>query len=190
MRRLLDHQGRAGSLFGAHSGSVKVREGADPIAPALDVQPDAETGREIDRCLPRSCSTRTSPFDSIPATTDFDPRARPDRRVLAKRGTIYLSAVTAWEIALLVDIGRIELDLPVEEWITRFVQGPGIIPAPLSHHAASRSCRLHHLEHRDPADRVLIATAIELASPLVTYDDRILRFARRHGGQYGFAARD
>jgi PIN domain nuclease of toxin-antitoxin system len=98
-------------------------------------------------------------------------------------GTIYLSAVTAWEIALLVDIGRIELDLPVEEWITRFVRRPGIDPAPLSHHAASRSYRLHHLEHRDPADRLLIATAIELVSPLVTYDDRILRFARRHGGQ-------
>jgi PIN domain nuclease of toxin-antitoxin system len=105
-------------------------------------------------------------------------------------GTIYLSAVTAWEITLLIDIGRIELDLPVEEWITRFVQRPGIDPAPLSHHAASRSYRFHHFEHRDPADRLLIATAIELASPLVTYDDRILGFARRHGGEYGFAARD
>jgi hypothetical protein len=49
MRRLLDHEGRAGSLFGAHSGSAKVREGVDFVAPALDVQPDAETGREIDR---------------------------------------------------------------------------------------------------------------------------------------------
>ena len=124
-----------------------------------------------------------------------DDRLRSSTRALIDEcwqsgGTIYLSAVTAWEIALLIDIGRIELDLPVEEWITRFVQRPGIDPAPLSHHAASRSCRLHHLQHRDPADRLLIATAIELASPLVTYDDRILRFARRHGGQYGFAARD
>jgi hypothetical protein len=40
---------RAGSLFGAHRGSVKVRDGVDLIGPALDVEPDAEAGREIER---------------------------------------------------------------------------------------------------------------------------------------------
>ena len=49
MRRLLDQHARAGSLFGAHRGSVRVQEGADLIAPALDVAPEAETGREIER---------------------------------------------------------------------------------------------------------------------------------------------
>ena len=49
MRHLLDHDARAGSLFGAHRGSVRVRDGVDLVAPALDVAPDAETGREIER---------------------------------------------------------------------------------------------------------------------------------------------
>jgi hypothetical protein len=49
MRRLLDQDARAGSLFAAHPGSVQIREGADLVAPALDVEPDAETGREIER---------------------------------------------------------------------------------------------------------------------------------------------
>ena len=49
VRRLLEQNARAGSLFGAHPGSVRVREGVDLISPALDVQPDAETGREIER---------------------------------------------------------------------------------------------------------------------------------------------
>jgi hypothetical protein len=49
MRRLLDQNARAGSLFGAHPGSVRVRDDVDLIAPALDVTPDAETGREIER---------------------------------------------------------------------------------------------------------------------------------------------
>ena len=49
LRRLLEENARTGSLFGAHRGSVRVREGVDLIAPALDVEPDAETGREIDR---------------------------------------------------------------------------------------------------------------------------------------------
>ena len=49
MRRLLESDARAGSLFGAHRGSVRVREGVDLLDPALDVDPDAETGKEIER---------------------------------------------------------------------------------------------------------------------------------------------
>jgi hypothetical protein len=49
LRRLLDQDARAGSLFGAHRGSVRMREGVDLIAPALDVTPDAETGVEVER---------------------------------------------------------------------------------------------------------------------------------------------
>ena len=49
VRRLLEQHARAGSLFGANRGSVRIREGIDLTAPALDVQPDAETGREVER---------------------------------------------------------------------------------------------------------------------------------------------
>jgi PIN domain nuclease of toxin-antitoxin system len=57
---------------------------------------------------------------------------------------------------------------------------------PLSHVAAARSYQLHRLAHRDPADRLLMATSIELGCPLVTYDDRITEFANAYGRQYGF----
>lgn len=92
-----------------------------------------------------------------------------------------------WEIALLVDMGRIDLDTPVEVWGWRFLERPGIAAAPLSQRATSRSYLFHRLEHRDPADRLLIATAVELACLLVTYDERIARFAERHGRQYELA---
>jgi hypothetical protein len=49
VRRLLEQNARAGSLFGVHRGSVRIHEGVDLIGPALDVEPDAETGREVDR---------------------------------------------------------------------------------------------------------------------------------------------
>jgi hypothetical protein len=49
VRRLLEQNARAGSLFGAHRGSVRVADGVDLVAPALDVAPDAETGKEIER---------------------------------------------------------------------------------------------------------------------------------------------
>jgi hypothetical protein len=49
VRRLLEQDARVGSLFGAHRGSVRVHEGVDLVAPVLDVEPDAETGRELER---------------------------------------------------------------------------------------------------------------------------------------------
>jgi len=121
-----------------------------------------------------------------------DERLRPSTRTLIDScwrngGTIFLSAVTVWEMALLVDAGRVELDIPIEAWVERFLDRPGIEAVPLSYRAASRAYQLHYLEHRDPADRLLISTAIELACPLVTYDDRIARFGERWGRQYRFA---
>jgi hypothetical protein len=49
MRHLIEQDSRSDSLFGAHPGSVRIRPGVDIIEPVLDVVPDAESGREIDR---------------------------------------------------------------------------------------------------------------------------------------------
>lgn len=121
-----------------------------------------------------------------------DERMRPSTRALIddcwrNGGTIFLSSVTAWEIALLVDTGRIKLDVPVDAWVQRFLDRPGIEGVPLAHRAAARSYQLQHLEHRDPADRLLIATAMELGCPLVTYDERITQFGKKRGRQQGFS---
>ena len=121
-----------------------------------------------------------------------DERLRPSTRTLIddcwqSGGTIFLSSITAWEIALLVDTGRIDLDVPVDAWVQRFLDRPGFAGVPLAHSAAARSYQLNHLEHRDPADRLLIATAIELRCPLVTYDERITQFGKKRGRQQGFS---
>ena len=49
MRRLLEQGARSSTLFGAHQGSVRIAEGVDLTAPALDAVPDAETGLEVQR---------------------------------------------------------------------------------------------------------------------------------------------
>ena len=49
LRRVLEAESRSGSLFGAHPGSVRVRDGVDLTAPILEDVPEAETGHEIDR---------------------------------------------------------------------------------------------------------------------------------------------
>jgi PIN domain nuclease of toxin-antitoxin system len=120
-----------------------------------------------------------------------DRSLRPETRNLIdacwkQGGTIYLSAVTVWEIAMLVDRGRVTLDGPIEAWTTRFLHRSGIEGVPLGVSAAMRSYQLHAFENRDPADRLLIATAIDLGCPLVTYDSRIHRFGERYGERHGF----
>lgn len=102
-------------------------------------------------------------------------------------GTIYFSAVSAWEIASLANLGRFKLDLPADLWVARFLERPGVESVPLTPLAAARSYHLQNLEHRDPGDRLLIATAIDLRCPLVTYDDAIINFAKAAGRQHGFA---
>jgi hypothetical protein len=49
MRLLLDRQARKTSLFGAHPGSVRVHAGVDLSKPVPDVEPDAASGREVER---------------------------------------------------------------------------------------------------------------------------------------------
>lgn len=99
---------------------------------------------------------------------------------------LFLSAISVWEIALLVDRGFVELDLPVAGWVERFLSTPGLHPLPLDHKAASLAYNLGDLEHRDAADRLLIASAIGQGCPLVTHDDRIRRFAKGRGKEIGF----
>jgi hypothetical protein len=48
MRRLLEQDARAGSLFGAHRGSVRIRRGVDLTGPVIDDAPDAESGKEVE----------------------------------------------------------------------------------------------------------------------------------------------
>jgi PIN domain nuclease of toxin-antitoxin system len=102
-------------------------------------------------------------------------------------GTIFFSAISAWEISLLASLGRFTLDLPADMWVGRFLERPGVASAPLMPRAAAQSNQLQNLEHRDPGDRMLIATAIDLACPLVTYDAPIINFANGSGRQYGFS---
>jgi PIN domain nuclease of toxin-antitoxin system len=54
------------------------------------------------------------------------------------------------EIALFVDTGRIYLGIPVDTWIRRFLERPGLEAVALGFQAASPSYQLHHLEQREP----------------------------------------
>ena len=89
---------------------------------------------------------------------------------------VLISAITPWEIALLVAKKKIYLLRDVQDWINAALALPGIRLEPLSPEIAVASTRLPWEMHGDPADRILVATARHLGATLITADELILRF--------------
>ncbi len=74
---------------------------------------------------------------------------------------------------------RLMLQMPVESWVGRVFNHPGVQIAWLTPEIALRSCFLAGDLHADPVDRFLVATAIELRLKLVTRDTHILRYGKQ-----------
>lgn len=90
-----------------------------------------------------------------------------------------ISAITPWEIALLVRKGRLKLGRDVLDWVRHALDVPGVHLAALEAEIAVDSTRLPWETHGDPADRILVATARHLGATLVTADTALLEFARQ-----------
>jgi PIN domain nuclease of toxin-antitoxin system len=95
------------------------------------------------------------------------------RRAIDEAKELAVSAISLWEVAMLVAKSRLELDRDVGLWMRQALAAPRIGLAPLSVEIAVRSTTLGHDFHGDPADRLIVATALELNAALVTKDDRL-----------------
>jgi PIN domain nuclease of toxin-antitoxin system len=93
-----------------------------------------------------------------------------------KTGELYLSPVSAWEIGALVSRGRLRLAVSAEVYVNEVFTRPGVQTAALTPEIAVRSSHLPANFHGDPADRMLVATAIVMGLKLVTRDRRILEY--------------
>ncbi len=89
---------------------------------------------------------------------------------------IGVSAISCWEIAKLVEYGRLELPCTLETWFEQALSYPGIQLLALTPEIAIESTRLPGEFHRDPADQIIVATARVYGCPLVTLDDKILNY--------------
>jgi len=89
---------------------------------------------------------------------------------------IGVSAISCWEIAKLVEYGRLELPCSLEEWFEQALGYPGIRLLELTPEIAIESTQLPGEFHRDPADQIIVATARVLGCSLVTSDDKILKY--------------
>lgn len=94
-----------------------------------------------------------------------------------QRNALYVSAITPWEIAMLVAKGRLRLKRDVGDWIDAALGLPGVRLAPLLPAISVASTRLPWPVHSDPADHILIATARHMDATLATADQALLRFA-------------
>jgi PIN domain nuclease of toxin-antitoxin system len=87
-----------------------------------------------------------------------------------------ISSISAWEVAMLVAKSRLELTLDVRDWIARTEALPFVRFIPVDNGIALRSVELPPPLHLDPADRIIIATAIAYGARLVTKDTKILEY--------------
>ena len=85
-----------------------------------------------------------------------------------------VSDITLWEIATLSSLGRIHLQLPLLEWLEKATSPPLVQRIPISPAVAAAVAELPDSFHRDPADRIIVATARVLGATLLTQDRRII----------------
>lgn len=103
-------------------------------------------------------------------------RARLSRKAahaieLAKR--LAICDVSLWEAAMLIAKGRLLVDRDPREWLEQASAAPRLEVVPIRPIIAVRSTQLGHAFHGDPADRLIVATALVEGAPLVTKDERI-----------------
>jgi PIN domain nuclease of toxin-antitoxin system len=98
---------------------------------------------------------------------------------MTEKSRILISAITPWEIGMLVQKGRLALGDDVGRWIDSALSLPGIQLAPIEPSIAIDSVRLPGEFHADPADRIIAATARFHRVPLLTADQAILSYGAR-----------
>jgi len=90
--------------------------------------------------------------------------------------SIAVSSISVWEIAMLVERGRLSLTMDAGVWIARVEALPFLTFIPVDNQIAFRSVRLEEFPNRDPADRIIVATALGHGATLVTADASLRRY--------------
>ena len=88
-----------------------------------------------------------------------------------------VSAITIWEVAMLVARDRLTFTMSAELWISQVEALPFLTFIPVDNRIAMRSVHLADFPNRDPADRIIAATAIGVDATLVTADSRLRAYA-------------
>jgi PIN domain nuclease of toxin-antitoxin system len=99
----------------------------------------------------------------------------------ALRNAVFVSAISVWELAMLEREGKLELYGGADRWAEEALSKPGISLLPLSPQIAVAAVYLPDPMHKDPSDRILVASARVERMTFVTSDKKILHFAKDSG---------
>jgi PIN domain nuclease of toxin-antitoxin system len=95
-------------------------------------------------------------------------------RLAAAKTPPLLADISVWESTMLYQARRIELNLPYETFIGLATQNDVVQLMPIHAKVAGELLRLPDWFHKDPADRLIVATALAMGVPLCTVDERII----------------
>jgi PIN domain nuclease of toxin-antitoxin system len=113
------------------------------------------------------------------AAADPDRLSRRARELfLSREHEVYLSAASAWEIAIKHATGRLPLEQPPDRFVIDQREASGVAPLPVDEESALHISRLPAL-HRDPFDRLLVAQAIVHGMTILTPDPLVTQYPAR-----------
>ena len=107
------------------------------------------------------------------------PTARDELLSLQRSRSLYLSDVSVWELARLIADDHMNVGMSVDQFLNETTTQGGLQLLSLTSKILIESTRLPGDIHRDPSDRILIATAREHGLTLITRDKDILKYAAR-----------
>ena len=93
------------------------------------------------------------------------------RQVIEETETVYFSPISLWEIANKRSTGGLTLQLPTRQWFEKLCEWYNLSLLPLSSEVMIRAGELPK-RHKDPADRIIIAAALDANLTVVTGDSR------------------
>jgi PIN domain nuclease of toxin-antitoxin system len=88
-------------------------------------------------------------------------------------GEILVSSITAWELALLVSLGRLTFADGIGPWLHSLENIPEVSFVPVDNVIGLQAVTLPGTFHKDPADRIIVATARKFGAAVVTADEKI-----------------
>jgi PIN domain nuclease of toxin-antitoxin system len=94
-------------------------------------------------------------------------------------GVTYISAVSAWEVGMLVSRGRLKLLIRPERWFANLFEAPGVKLAEMPADLLIASSYLPGTPPKDPMDRIIAATARDLGATLITRDRALLAYGKQ-----------
>jgi len=109
-------------------------------------------------------------------TAKLSARAKSEIGSERDAGGIIVSSITSWEIALLVSRRRLALSADVDLWLAKVARVDGLRFVPIDNAITVAAVNLPGELHRDPADRIIVATARHFDAALVTGDRQLLAY--------------